>query len=56
MAGQKSDSQEQDVSLKDVMKAVKAQGDLNAKLSKEISNLRQDVFPYLLHLKLKIRN
>ena len=38
-----SESREQDVSLKDVMKAVKAQGDLNAKLSQDIANLRQEV-------------
>ena len=36
-----SDSQEQGVSLKDVMKAVKAHGELNVKLSQDISNLRQ---------------
>jgi hypothetical protein len=38
-----SNSQEQGVSLKDVMKAVKAQGELNVKLSQDISNLRQEV-------------
>ena len=38
-----SNSQEQGVSLKDVMKAVKAQGELNVKLSQDISNLRQQV-------------
>jgi hypothetical protein len=38
-----SDSQEQGVSLKDVMKAVKAHGELNVKLSQDISNLRQEV-------------
>ena len=43
MADRDSDSQEQDVSLKDVMKAVRAQGELNAKLSHDISNLRQEV-------------
>ena len=43
MADRDSDSQEQDVSLKDVMKAVRAQGELNAKLNHDISNLRQEV-------------
>jgi hypothetical protein len=38
-----SNSQEQGVSLKDVMKAVKAQGELNVKLSQDISNLRQEI-------------
>lgn len=43
MADRDSDSQEQDVFLKDAMKAVRAQGELNAKLNHDISNLRQEV-------------
>ena len=43
MADRDSDSQEQNVSLKDAMKAVRAQGELNAKLNHDISNLRQEV-------------
>jgi len=51
MADRDSDSQEHDVSLKDDMKAVKAQGELNAKLSQGMSNLRQDkTFTVLLHM------
>ena len=38
-----SDSQEQDVSQKDAMKGIKAQGEVNAKLSSDISNLRHEV-------------
>ena len=38
-----SDSQEQDVSQKDAMKDIKGQDELNAKLSPDISNLRQEV-------------
>jgi hypothetical protein len=43
MADRDSDSQEQDVSLKDVMKAVRAQGELHANISYDIYNLRQEV-------------
>jgi hypothetical protein len=43
MADRDSDSQEPDVSLKDVLKADEAQGEWNAKLSQDISNLRQEV-------------
>ena len=43
MADRDSDSQEQDVSLINVLKADKAQGEWNAKLSQDISNLRQQV-------------
>ena len=43
MADRDSDSQEHDVSLKDAMNAFKAQGELHAKLSQDISNLRQKV-------------
>ena len=38
MADRVSDSQEQDVSLINVLKADKAQGEWNAKLSQNISN------------------
>lgn len=55
MADRDSHSQEQDVSFKDVMKAVRAQGELSAKLSHDISPLRLEVHVplYLLILKLK---
>ena len=43
LADRDSDSQEQDVSLIHVLKADKAQGEWNAKLSQDISNLRQQV-------------
>ena len=43
MTDRDSDSQEQDVSQKDAMKNIKAQGELNAKLSQDIFNLRQEV-------------
>ena len=43
MTDRDSDSQEQDVSQKDAMKNIKAQGELNAKLSPDIFNLRQEV-------------
>ena len=43
MADRDSDSQEQDVSLINVLKADKAQGEWNAKLSQDISNLWQQV-------------
>jgi len=43
MADRDSDSQEQEVSQKDAMKDIKAQGELNVKLSQDISNLRQEV-------------
>ena len=43
MADRDSNSQEQDVSLIDAMKAVRAQGELNANISCDISNLRQEV-------------
>jgi hypothetical protein len=43
MTDRDSDSQEQDVSQKDAMKNIKAQGELNAKLSPDISSLRQEV-------------
>jgi hypothetical protein len=43
MADRYSDSQEHDVSLKDAMNAFKAQGELHAKVSQDISNLRQKV-------------
>ena len=43
MADRDSDSQEQDVSLIYVLKADKAQDEWNAKLSQDISNLRQQV-------------
>jgi hypothetical protein len=36
-------SQDQDCSLKDILMAVKSQGDGNTKLRQEISNLRQEV-------------
>jgi hypothetical protein len=43
MADRDSNSQEQDVSLINVLKADKAQGEWNAKLSQDISNLWQQV-------------
>jgi hypothetical protein len=41
MAVRDSDSQEQHVSQKDAMKDIKAQWELNAKLSQDISSIRQ---------------
>ena len=43
MAVRDSDSQEQHVSQKDAMKDIKAQWELNAKLSQDISSIRQYV-------------
>ena len=43
MTDRDSDSQEQDLSQKDAKKDIKAQGELNAKLSPDISSLRQEV-------------
>ena len=43
IADGESDFQEQDVSLRNLMKAVKAEGKLNAKLNQDISDLRQEV-------------
>jgi hypothetical protein len=43
MADRDSDSQEQDVSLIDVMKAVRTQGVLNANISDDIFSLSKEV-------------
>ena len=36
-------SQEHDVSLNDILKAVKEQGDINSRLRQDLSQLRQEV-------------
>ena len=56
MADRGSDSHEQDVSLKDVMKALKAQGELNAQLNQDISNIRKEVHGASASVLLKLKS
>ena len=56
MADRDSDSQEQDVSLKDAMKALKAQGELNAQLNQDISNIRKEVHGASASVLLKLKS
>ena len=49
-------SEDQDCSIKDILMAVKSQGDDNTKLRQEISNLRQEMHGVSLSVSSQVKN